>query len=154
MAKIKVQELGHIVLYVKDLERSTEFYGDVLGWKKLPRQTGMPAQAFSGGRTHHELLLIEVGETAAAKSEHLQLGLYHFGLKIGDTDNELRDAIEYLQEKGVPITGTADHHVTHSVYIADPDGNQIELYIDVQDANWRQDESLIMQPARRLDLGD
>lgn len=154
MTKIRVQELGHIVLYVKDLQLSTQFYGDILGWKKLPRQVGMPAQAFTGGRTHHELLLIEVGERAATKPEHLQLGLYHFGLKIGNADDELRDAIKFLQEKGVPITGTADHHATHSVYIADPDGNQIELYIDVQDANWREDESLIMQPARRLDLRD
>lgn len=152
MTKINVHELGHIVLYVKDLQRSTEFYAEILGWKKLPRQAGMPAQAFSSGRTHHELLLIEVGDMAAAKPEHLQLGLYHFGLKIGDTDDELLQAIEFLQEKGVTITGTADHHVTHSVYIADPDGNQIELYIDVADANWREDESLIMQPTRRLDL--
>ncbi|MDQ5944183.1 MAG: catechol 2,3-dioxygenase [Patescibacteria group bacterium] len=153
MTKIKIKELGHIVLYVRDLEQSTNFYSDVLGWKKLPRQPGMPAQAFSSGRTHHELLLIEVGDQAADKVDYLQLGLYHFGLKIGDTDEELKTAIEQLQKKGVTITGTANHHVTHSVYIADPDGNQIELYIDVAGVNWHEDESLILQPTRKLDLG-
>jgi len=40
-----VHELGHIVLYVRDLERSKRFYGDVLGWKMLGAPEGMPAAA-------------------------------------------------------------------------------------------------------------
>jgi hypothetical protein len=60
------------------------------------------------------------------------VGLYHFGLKVGDTDDELRAALARLQEAGVPLMGTADHGMTHSLYLADPDGNEIELYIDVE----------------------
>ncbi|HLM16881.1 MAG TPA: VOC family protein, partial [Acidimicrobiia bacterium] len=54
---MKTIELGHAVLYVRDLERSRHFYGEVLGLPEIgPSFTG--AAAFSGGRTHHELLLI------------------------------------------------------------------------------------------------
>ena len=55
---MKVQELGHIVLYVKDLERSRRSYGEMLGWTEITPEEGVgfPAAAFSSGRTHHELL--------------------------------------------------------------------------------------------------
>ena len=61
---VKVQELGHIVLYVSDISRSRRFYRDVLGWSEVGEAFGGRAVAFSSGRTHHELLLIEVGEGA------------------------------------------------------------------------------------------
>ena len=59
-----VRELGHLVLYVRDVRRSADFYRDVLGWRQIlpePGQEPVGAAAFSSGRTHHELLLIEVG---------------------------------------------------------------------------------------------
>lgn len=58
--------------------------------------------------------------------------MYHFGLKVGESDEELREARQRLTEAGVRVVGASDHTVTHSLYIEDPDGNQIELYIDVQ----------------------
>ena len=65
-----VKELGHLVLYVRDVKTSAAFYGQVLGWEPaFPKIDGMPAAAFSSGRTHHELLLIEVGEGAAAQPQ-------------------------------------------------------------------------------------
>ena len=58
-AETKTAELGHVVLYVRDLERSVAFYGDVIGWTQvLGPNMGFRAAGFSGGRTHHELLLI------------------------------------------------------------------------------------------------
>src|SRR5437588_715334 len=75
---VQVKELGHIVLYVRNLERSAAFYRDVLGWKQLDGPAmGFPAAAFSSGRTHHELLLIEVGDGAQAIPEGRRVGLYH-----------------------------------------------------------------------------
>jgi catechol 2,3-dioxygenase len=133
---MEVKELGHVVLYVKDLDASRRFYGDILGWKELGH--GRRAAAFSSGRTHHELLLLQVGSEAAPIPHNPRVGLYHFGLKIGETDDELRAAIARLREAGVPITGMSDHGVTHSVYLLDPDGNEVEIYIDVQPAKWRE----------------
>jgi catechol 2,3-dioxygenase len=155
---MEVKELGHIVLYVRDLDRSVRFYRDVLGWRQvLPADgegIGFPAAGFSSasGRTHHELLLIEVGPDAAALPAGRRVGLYHFGLKVGDTDDELREAVTRLQATGTPILGASDHTVTHSLYIADPDGNEIELYIDVPGVDWRSDPALIGAPIKPLRL--
>ena len=144
-----VQELGHLVLYVRDLEKSRRFYGQVLGWKEVG-EFGSQAAAFSSGRTHHELLLIEVGPEAKAIPEDPRVGLYHFGLRVGTTDAELKAMIAKLEAERVPIVGTADHTVTHSVYIQDPDGNEIELYIDVQPEIWRQNPQAILARPRPL----
>ena len=148
---MEVRELGHIVLYVRDLEQSRHFYGEVLGWKQVA-EMGEMAAMFSSGRTHHELLLLEVGPSAAPVPAGRRLGLYHFGLKVGETDDELRDVLETLRREAVPITGMADHTVTHSVYITDPDGNEIELYIDVQPETWRDDPAAIVAPTGPLRL--
>ncbi len=150
-----VKELGHLVLYVRDVERSAEFYRDVLGWRQiLPEPGTRPsgAAAFSSGRTHHELLLIEVGPEATAIPEGRRVGMYHFGLNVGDSDDDLRGMLNTLQAAGVTVVGSSDHTVTHSLYILDPDGNEIELYIDVPGVDWRSDPALIMAPIRPLRL--
>ncbi|MCA1832957.1 MAG: VOC family protein [Actinomycetota bacterium] len=146
---MEVKELGHLVLYVRDLERSRHFYRDVLGWNEIG-ELGGGAAVFGTGRTHHELLLIEVGPEAAPIPAGRRVGLYHFGLKIGTTDDELRDALRRLADAGVEVVGTADHAVTHSLYITDPDGNEIELYIDVQPELWREDPTAMIAPVRPL----
>jgi catechol 2,3-dioxygenase len=146
---MQTYELGHAVLYVHDLERSRHFYRDVLGFPELPG--AFPgAAAFGSGRTHHELLLIEVGAAAAPIPAGRRVGLYHLGFKIGTTDDELRDAIRDLQSAGVEMVGASDHAVTHSLYILDPDGNEIELYIDVQPELWRDDPGAVMAPVKPL----
>jgi catechol 2,3-dioxygenase len=148
---MKVKELGHLVLYVRDVQRSAAFYGDVLGWDAaFPTTLGIPAAAFTSGRTHHELLLIEVGEDADPLPRGRHLGLYHFGLKVGDSDDELREVVARLHESDVTIVGASDH--THSIYILDPDGNEIELYIDVPGVDWKSDPGLIMAPIKPLAL--
>ncbi len=150
---MQVKELGHAVLYVRDLEKSRHFYGDVLGFEEIGGgPPGMPAVAFNStsGRTHHELLLIEVGADAAPIPAGRRVGLYHLGLKVGETDDELRAALAELQAEGVTVVGASDHTVTHSLYIQDPDGNELELYIDVQPEVWRDDPSAVMAPVKAL----
>lgn len=148
---MRVKELGHIVLYVRDLEVSRRFYGKILGWSEVAAMENQMAM-FSSGRTHHELLLIEVGPNAAPIPAGRRVGMYHFGLKIGTTDEELREALRTLVDAGANVVGTADHGVTHSIYITDPDGNEIELYIDVQPEAWREDPQAILTPVRALRL--
>ena len=157
---MEIKELGHIVLYVRDLQGSARFYRDVLGWRQIvPADDGAsplraPVAAFSApsGRTHHELLLIEVGPDAAPQPEGRRVGLYHFGLKIGEDDDDLREALDRLQAAGTPVLGASDHTVTHSLYIADPDGNEIELYVDVPGVDWRSDPALVAAPIKPLRL--
>lgn len=151
---MQVKELGHLVLYVRELERSRRFYGDLLGWKEIamPGEASFPAVAFTSGRTHHELLLIEVGPSAQPIPRGRRVGLYHFGLKIGESDEELREARDQLVAAGTRIVGATDHGITHSLYIEDPDGNEIELYIDVQPARWKEDPTAIFAEMRPLRL--
>ena len=118
------------------------------------RPAGRPGQMalFSSGRTHHELLLIEVGTDAQPIPRGRRIGMYHFGLKIGESDDELRAALGELEAAGVTVVGTSDHGVTHSAYVLDPDGNEIELYIDVQPERWREDPAAIAAPIKPLVL--
>jgi len=146
---MKVQELGHVVLYVRDVERSAAFYGDALGFRQI--WSAGPAAAFSSGRTHHELLLIEVGPDATPIPAGRRVGMYHFGLKIGETDDDLREALTALHEHGVAVVGAGDHGFTHSLYLLDPDGNEIELYVDVPGVDW-DDPSLMAAPTKPLHL--
>lgn len=145
-----IKELGHVVLFVEDLDRARTFYRDVLGFPEILHMEGRMA-AYSSGRTHHELLLIAVGP-AQPIPKGRRLGMYHFGLKVGDSDDELRSVLKQLQQAGVRITGASDHGVTHSLYILDPDGNEIELYIDVPGVDWKDAPALFMQPPRPLKL--
>ena len=155
---MEIKELGHLVLYVRDLSASVHFYRDVLGWRQIiggdEDSLDFRAAGFSApsNRTHHELLLIEVGPDAARLPVGRRLGLYHFGLKVGDSDDDLREALATLEANNVPVLGASDHTVTHSLYIADPDGNEIELYIDVPGVDWRSDPALIAAPIKRLVL--
>ncbi len=145
---MKIHELGHIVLYVSNLEKSAMFYREILGFKEIHRN--LHIALYSSGRTHHEMLLIEVGG-APKDHRHPTPGLYHIGFKIGNTDDELREAYEVLQKHNVPLVGATDHQVTHSLYILDPDNNEIELYVDVDDV-WKTNPEAIVREAKRLYL--
>lgn len=142
---MRIHELGHVVLYVTDLARMANFYRDVLGFREIARDSG--TALFSSGRTHHELLLIEIG--GAPRRRTIEPGLYHIGFKVGDSPQELKEVYEHLRKHGVTIVGTGDHHVTHSIYILDPDGNELELYADVSD-EWKRDAKAVMKPVKGL----
>lgn len=145
---MKIHELGHVVLYVTDIKKMAGFYRDTLGFHEI--ETGQPAMAiFSAGRTHHEMLLIEVGGTP--RTHGVEPGLYHIGFKVGNSTEELREVYRHLKKEGVKILGTTDHTVTHSIYILDPDGNELELYADVSDV-WKKDPRAILAMPKVLDL--
>ena len=148
---MKARYLGHVVFYVKDLGRSLAFYRDLLGFKEIGRIFDGAAAALTSGRTHHELLLIEVGEAPAPPSGR-RLGLYHIGIKIGESLEELRAAKKELEQAGVPISGMSDHTVSQSLYLHDPDGNEVELYVDADEAIWKNNPAAVLSPIKPLRL--
>jgi catechol 2,3-dioxygenase len=148
---MKAHYLGHVVFYVKDLERSLGFYRDLVGFKEVGRIFDGKAAALTSGRTHHELLLIEVGD-APAPPRGRRLGLYHIGIKVGDSLEELRTAKRELERAGVPIEGMSDHTVSQSLYLRDPDGNEIELYVDADESIWKQNPAAVVSPIKPLRL--
>jgi catechol 2,3-dioxygenase len=143
--------LGHVVFYVSDLERSLGFYRDLLGFREVGRTFEGAAAALTSGRTHHELLLIEVGP-APGPAPGRRLGLYHIGIKVGDSLDDLRAAKRELDRAGVAITGMSDHTVSQSLYLADPDGNEVELYVDADSSLWRDNPEAVLSPIKPLRL--
>ncbi len=141
---IKVRNVGHVVLKVRDLERAARFYRDVLGLEEVARGTfGRPMAFFSAtGENHHDVALFEVGPDAAPPDEK-GVGLFHVALRIGHSLEELRAAKAHLEENGIRDVQLRDHRVSQSIYLSDPDGNRLELYVDADPAIWRQEPSAV-----------
>ena len=97
---MKAHYLGHVVFYVRDLNQSLAFYRDLLGFKEVGRIFNGAAAALTSGRTHHELLLIQVGDAPGPPAGRRR-GLYHIGIKVGDSLDDLRHAKRELEQAGV-----------------------------------------------------
>lgn len=141
---MRVQALGHAVLKVRNLERALTFYAGVLGMPVVARATfgGRPMAFFSVSGNHHDLALAEVGEGAPLPGDDA-VGLAHIALKVGDSLDDLRAARARLRTQGIEIDRTIDHRVAQSLYIRDPDGNRLELYVDADSRLWRDDPSTV-----------
>jgi catechol 2,3-dioxygenase len=148
---MKAHHLGHVVFYVKDLDRSLGFYRDLLGFREIGRIFQGQAAALTSGRTHHELLLIQVGD-APGPPVGRRRGLYHIGIKVGDSLEELRVAKRELEEAGITIDGMSDHTVSQSLYLRDPDGNEVELYVDADESLWKSNPAAVLSPIKPLRL--
>lgn len=135
---MEVKALGHVVLKVRDLDRSVAFYSDVLGLPVVARQVirGRRMAFFSFTGNHHDLALMETGADAPTAPDAAP-GLAHVAFKIGDDLDTLRAALAHLARRGVAPDRLADHHVSQSIYLGDPDGNTIELYVDADPRLWR-----------------
>ena len=121
--------IGHVVIKVRDIERSRHFYTDVMGLTVMMEVPKMKMAFFaSHGRDHHELACVEVGADAPGPQKG-EIGLVHIAFRLRDEEH-LRAAYRELKEKHVPIVSTVDHGITKSIYFRDPDGHQLEVYCD------------------------
>src|ERR1700730_15456673 len=126
---IKPDRIGHVVIKVRDIERSKKFYTEVIGLQQMMELPQIKMAFFaSNGRDHHELACVEVGADASANQPN-QIGLVHIAFRLRDEDH-LRAAYQEFKEKDVPISFTVDHGVTKSIYFRDPDGHELEVYVD------------------------
>jgi catechol 2,3-dioxygenase len=141
---IRVERVGHVVLKVRDLERAARFYRDVLGLKEVARGSfGAPMAFFSAtGENHHDLAVYEVGPDAVVPGRQT-VGLLHVALKIGDRLEDLQAARAHLEARGVGPLRFADHQVSQSIYLTDPDGHGIELYVDADPAVWKNEPAAV-----------
>ena len=131
---MQIKALGHVVLKVKNLARSVAFYRDILGMREVARLRDVMV-FFSLGKNHHDLALMELGASAAAGNP-AATGLYHVAFKVGDSLAELEACKQHLEQHGVAISGMTDHTVSQSLYICDPDGIELELYVDADPTVW------------------
>lgn len=143
---MQIKSLGHVVLKVRDLERSVAFYRDILGMKEVARYQDAMA-FFSLGSNHHDLGLMQLG-THAQDIDPGAIGLYHVAFKVGDSLDELRECKAHLEAHNVGIFGMSDHGVSQSLYIQDPDGIEIELYVDADPVIWKDDPGAVLTTKR------
>jgi catechol 2,3-dioxygenase len=135
-----VRSIGHAVLKVRNQARAEEFYNGVLGMPIAARHDSMPMTFFTLGN-HHDFAILAVGDDAPL-SDSKGVGLFHVAFNVGDNIDDLRAMKEEIEAKGVNVLRTVDHNVSLSLYINDPDGNGIELYVDNGDA-WKQEPALV-----------
>lgn len=142
---MKIKALGHVVIRVTDRARAERFYAGLLGLPICARldQGGFKMSFFSLGN-HHDFAVMEVSGEGSARSESA-VGLHHVAFNIGTTMAELREAKAKLDAAGIATT-PIDHEVTKSLYLVDPDGNGVELYVDASDI-WRKEPQRVAQVA-------
>ena len=120
----KPKRVGHLVLNVKNLDHSTKFYTDILGFEiALQRPTGT---FLTCGKIHHALALFQAPEGALPVTQG-QLGLNHFAVQVEDI-NDLKEVYDQLKDSGASMDSNTDHGMTSSIYFFDPDGNKIEFF--------------------------
>ncbi len=134
---IRAERIAHVVLKVRDLERSRKFYCGVLGMDVMNHSPEIGILFLANNRRdHHELALLEVGPNAEVPSPGA-VGLLHVAFRLRN-EEELRAAFKELKEQRVPISFTVNHGITKSVYFRDPDGHELELYCDNPPEEYRK----------------
>lgn len=141
--------VNQVHILVKDLERSLLFYQELIGFKLL-EHTGKKAILTADGKS--PLVTIEQPENVLTK-EPRTTGLYHFALLLPQR-SDLAKAMSHLINTGYPLQGASDHRVSEAIYLADPDGNGIEIYADRPAHSWIKEDGQILMTTERLDIED
>jgi catechol-2,3-dioxygenase len=130
-----INRLNHAVLYVKNAQRAADFYRDVMGFETVE---ALGDRAFflraNGSDNHHDLGLFGIGEDAPPPGHGDRVGLYHLAWEV-DELTDLAEARTALAEAGA-LTGESDHGNSLSIYCADPDGNEFEVFWMVPREEW------------------
>jgi catechol 2,3-dioxygenase len=129
---VQVHALGHVVLKVRNLHRSESFYSGTLGMRIISRLSD-PRMAFFTLETtgnHHDFALMELGVHAPSPVDGAT-GLAHVAFKVGSSVQEFGLARRSLELSGSPVLYEAERGFSRSVHVLDPDGNEIELYVDI-----------------------
>lgn len=145
------KRIGHVHLKVADLERALTFYRDLLGFQVTQRY-GSQAVFLSDGGYHHHIGLNTWESAGGTPPPPGSTGLYHLAILYPDRP-ALGYALADLIAAGYPLEGASDHGVSEALYLRDPDGNGVELYVDNPESAWPRDAAgNLRMTTRPLDL--
>jgi catechol-2,3-dioxygenase len=126
---IGLKRLQHLVLWVSDVERSTRFYGDLLGFEVKHRFPGAAFLKIPGTPDDHHLGLFE--QPGVRPPDERVARMYHAAWEVGEITDLMR-ARQRLLEAGA-LVGASDHGTSLSLYAKDPDGLEFEVFWTVPD---------------------
>ena len=124
---VQPKRIGHVVLNVRDVEASTKFYTDIIGFQIALQKED--ATFLTCGTIHHDLALFKAKQSFRLDDG---VGLNHMALQVEDFDM-INEYFHVLARNDIEIDRTTDHGMTSSIYFEDPDGNGIELFCNNQD---------------------
>lgn len=131
--------IGHVHLKVADLERALGFYRDILGFE-VTQRLGDSAVFLSAGGYHHHIALNTWESRGGSPPPHGATGLYHTAI-VYPTRPALAGALQRVLSARLPLEGAADHGVSQSIYLRDPDDNGVELLWDKPEELWPRDSA-------------
>jgi catechol 2,3-dioxygenase len=140
--------ISHVHFQVSSLERALAFYRDLLGFQQVSRN-GATAMLSATGRLPYHIVL--TGRPGARPKPPRTTGLYHVAIRF-PTRRALARAFRQLAVHQWPFQGAADHLVSEALYLADPDGNGLELYVDRPRDRWPQRNGQIAMATDPLDV--
>jgi catechol 2,3-dioxygenase len=144
--------IGHVHLKVSDLERSLQFYRDLLGFE-VQQRYGDSAVFISAGGYHHHIGLNTWYSKDSSPAPVRAAGLFHTAI-LYPTRKDLAEILKRLIDAKYPLTGASDHGVSEAIYLDDPDKNGVELYWDKPKEQWPVDANDNLQMTTEpLDIG-
>jgi len=124
---MKIRELGHVSLFVRDLDATRRFYGGVLGLAETGTGKDGRIVFFSAGVHHHDLSC-ELARAAGPGPQPKGVpGLYHVAFDVGTSLEELTAARRHVEAHGLAPFG----EYATGFCVRDPDGHEIELYVEM-----------------------
>ncbi len=135
--------LGHVNIYVRDADRSRDWYEKVLGLHTYHHRPGRAAFMSADLDQSHEVALMQVGQDAPGPQRG-QVGLNHMAWMVGSLD-DLGVAYRRLKDNAVPIDAIVDHGISLGIYFRDPDGNGLEVSYELPRAEWPRKEQVFSE---------
>ena len=134
---MRIQELGHVVVKVRDAQRAEHFYNKTLGIPVAGRiARPVPMVFFTLGHDH-DFAVMELG-TNGPSPDRNAAGLAHVAFKVGDSLDEFEATKRELEAGGAVILFELHHARTKGMHVHDPDGNEVELFVDLPPAELTQ----------------
>lgn len=137
--------LSPVTLAVSNLQQSADFYSHLVGFAELHRTSHHAVLGISGQP------LLNLQQAATKPPGHRTTGLYHVAILLPSRP-ALAQKLNHLTSAGVRIAGAADHGVSEALYLADPEGNGIEIYADRPRDHWPMNRGQLEMGTQRLDM--